>query len=215
MPLSIVQVQGGQLALVDENGVFISAIDDGALKRIAVDAKFASDQTAIPVVIGAPVAGDAGLVVRSRLKNGSSDDMTVDGSSSPAVFSLLADPTQDIFVSEIRFVLVVNDLKFNGGSFGGSNSPLTNGVKLELRSNSTTVELVNLKVNEDFLSFYSPGGVTIHQAASNDVLVAGLYLGGAARIVAGSGDFLKVTIRDNLGGTAYNYFTATVHGVKG
>jgi len=40
-------------------------------------------------------------------------------------------------------------------------------------------------------------------------------LGGAARIVAGSGDFLKVTIRDNLGGTAYNYFTATVHGVKG
>jgi len=162
MPLSIVQVQGGQLALVDENGVFISAIDDGALKRIAVDAKFASDQTAIPVVIGAPVAGDAGLVVRSRLKNGSSDDMTVDGSSSPAVFSLLADPTQDIFVSEIRFVLVVNDLKFNGGSFGGSNSPLTNGVKLELRSNSTTVELVNLKVNEDFLSFYSPGGVTIH-----------------------------------------------------
>jgi len=43
MPFSIVQVQGGQLALADAEGNVLGVIDDDGIKRLAVQALITAD----------------------------------------------------------------------------------------------------------------------------------------------------------------------------
>ncbi len=205
---------------------------DGAVPSVIVDADTektaevlevdATDRLAVQaamkpgsgIVIGGPVPADLTLVVRDRVKDGANDSLVVNGDGSPKTYLFSADPTQDILLNELRFVLVANTIKVTGDRFGPL-ATLAFGVTLEVRAESKLALLVTVKVTEDFLDFYSPGGIFFDRSGDKDVLIVGLHLGGAPKLVAGSADFVKVVIQDNLSqGAAMQHFSCTVYGVK-
>jgi len=160
-----------------------------------------------------PATTNAAQIYKSQVTNTGSTDLRVNGAGTPVDFDVAADPTNDIWLSEVRFVLVVNPLLAEGGKFGPINA-LTNGVRIQVRSNGVTTDIGNVKITEDFLAFPSRGGTVVDRTGTNDVITVGYYLGGIIPLVAGSGDFLRVTIRDNLTSVKFKHFTCTVHGIK-
>jgi hypothetical protein len=198
--------------LYDKDGnpiATVSGITVTDTVQLAVQATIAPGQS----VSTTSTPGDLSLVVLDTVKNGGSEDLAVNGSLTPVEFVFNADATNDISLNEVRFVLVANTVKIDGASFGPS-STLPNGVLLEIRSDSNTTSVATVKKTEDFLSSYSPGGTTLDRSGSTDLIVAGFYFGGAAKLKAGTGDFVKVTIRDDLSAGTYKHLTCTVHGTK-
>lgn len=198
--------------IFDEQGspiLTVSGTTTSGAVRLGVDATLAPGQSVS--TIGVPVV--ASNIVRQKCKNGGSPDLLVDGSGSDIEFMFDADPTDHLAIQEIRFVFVAEALKTEGDKFGDKDD-LSNGVLLEIRSGGVTTELANIQTTEDFLSFYSPGGITFEQNGSKDFLVAGFYLGGAIQLKAGTSDFVKVTIRDDLSDLSFKHFTCTVYAIK-
>jgi hypothetical protein len=159
------------------------------------------------------VIDDISKIIKSDVEYGGSNDLLVDGSGSPAAFIFNADSTNDILLSEIKFVFVCTNIDIDGESFG--NRPgLDNGVKLEIRSNSTTSQMGLLTTNEDFFKLYSSKNCVIDRSGVYDALVVDMYINNTIVLCAGSGDFVKVTIQDNLTNSNYKYFTTTIFGIK-
>lgn len=188
----------------------IGVILDGTVYRLQVETTIAPGQS---VNIGGAVPDDVSQIFREYCEDGGSEDLRVDGSSTPVDFEVNADPSDDILINEIRFLLTVNNFKERGDKFGNGNA-LSNGILLQIRSNSIDRDLATIKISEHFREFFSPAGTTVDRTSSNDVVSAGLYLGGAIRLMGGSGDYVRVRIRDDLSGGDYKYFTCTVHGTK-
>lgn len=170
------------------------------------------DLTGQSVSIGAPVPENPGNIVQQKLLNGGSPSLRVNGSVTPVVFQFDADVTQDIKVGEIRMVFSASAIDMDGISFGPYTS-LTNGCLLEIEADSTLVTLANLQRNEDFLFF--PGSLPFFDRSGvQDILAVSYNLGGAVKLIGGSSDFIRMTIRDNLSQVNYKLFQATVSGVK-
>ena len=166
-----------------------------------------------PVPIGVPIPTDLNKVVTALLKDGANDNLAVDGSGTPVEFEVLADPTDNLQLNQIQFVIVDNAIKVDGTQFINVNE-LANGMKIEIRSNSSTVELVNLKLTEDFLRIASPGGIILDRSSTRDMLVINIGLGGAVSLINGSGDFVRVTVRDDLSQSHFKYFKVTLKATK-
>ena len=78
-----------------------------------------------------------------------SNDMQVDGSSTPVEFWVSADPTYDLYISTLSFVIV--DASATLSKFGNITA-LTNGCDLEFFSNEGVVTIATaLKSNFDFV----------------------------------------------------------------
>jgi hypothetical protein len=194
--------------LYDESGNAVGVLLDGSVYRIQVEAQLAPGAS---VQIGGVTPEDPGDIFRERVENGGSDDMLVDGSVTPVLFTVGADATKDTSISEVRFVLSANKFNFGEDNFG-SQPALTNGVKLEVVKGGTPSLLALIQQNEDFLTFYSPGGIFFDSAGTNDILGVGIFLGGAVILDANTSDEIRVSIQDDLTSTLYKYFTATVFG---
>jgi hypothetical protein len=196
--------------LYNQDGYPVGVTYDGVVYRLQVDTAIAPGTS---VLNGRAVPSDPTLIVASKLINGSSSNMLVDGSSTPAEFKYNADPIKDIRLSELRLVLVANSLSFIGSRFGAI-SALTNGVKIEVKSNGVLTTLATLNINEDFLLFHSTNAILVNESGPKDVIAAGYLLGGAVVLKAGTDDYLGVVIRDNLTHPSFAYFQATGYGIK-
>jgi len=155
---------------------------------------------------------DLADLVNDFAKNGSSQDMRVDGSGVAKEFIFPADGTQDIKLFGIKLVIASDSIKFEGDQFI-EDIALTNGVKIEVRSNDNTVLLGNVKRSEDLLSLPLTD-VKESLNASKDWLVLTFNFALVIVLKGGSGDFVKVTIRDNVTNNVKNVFEAVVTGVK-
>jgi hypothetical protein len=146
------------------------------------------------------------------LKNGAAINMYVDGSVTPQVFVFNADPSKDIYVTQIRFVVNAADIRFKAGVGAGTFqalNALTNGLLLQVRTNSTTVDLSNFKRDEEFLAF--GGNDILDQTDTSDLLTA-TYDCDGVKLVAASGDFVKATVRDNLTNAGHIFLACYVKG---
>lgn len=204
-------------ALVDENGTRVDVIHDPgddtspAANRLQVQSSIKPGSS---INVGAPLPSDPSLIFTSFLSNGGSHDLLVNGSVTPVVFSVSADAYQDIVLNELRFVFSTDDMTFNGASFG-PNIALTNGILVELTVNSgQSAELINVQINEDFLRFVGSQGINVllNNTGPKDIYSGNFALGGSMILAAGSGDIVKVTIRDNLTSVKFHYLTATLYG---
>ena len=144
-------------------------------------------------------------VVEFLEDSGGSSDMVVDGSVMPVEFIFGPDPDDEIFVSQIRCFGSANNIKF--GQFFGLNSPLTNGVLIEIRSNANTVMLRAFKTTEDFKNLFAFPSATefkIDLQAGLDGFIAVLITDNPFPIDAvgtnapAADDFVRLTVRDNL-----------------
>lgn len=220
--------------IVDSSGNVVGVVLDGSVYRLQADAKVAKGETDLAHLEGLDVStgvvrlkstlysqdGDAiafGSVAPNPenikndfVLNGTSDNLLVDGDPTPVVFTYAADPTKDISILEVKFVIVANSLTFGANNFGSSGGPLTNGVLVEVTSNGNTGTVFNLRQNEDFVHFASPGGFD-WIVSSKDMIYSLWLVGGGLKLYAGTGDNIKVTVRDDIDSVGL-YFKCFVKG---
>jgi hypothetical protein len=135
--------------------------------------------------------------------NGGSEDMAVDGSSTPVEFSVLADATRDIIVEAMAFESFANGIKID--KFLSLNSELTNGILIEVKSEDEIFQFLPIKNTIEFDSHfaYGPGrSYNLLFASGNDSMVT--RFGPEFPFVLkpqgtyASDDYVKVVIRDNI-----------------
>lgn len=225
---------GWPVYAVDADGHAVGVILDGALYRFAVDAKIgkgASDlvhldsidtatgrgrlkvtlytQDGDPIAFGSVPPTPEELYNKFCL-NAGSESLLVNGSSTPVVFTYPAHATEDISLQEIKFVMAANGITFGTNYFGGISGPLTNGLLVEITAGGHTGTVYNLKQNESFVNFASPGGFE-WVVSSKDLMASTYSIGGGFKLKAGTSDCVKVTVRDNLS-SAGTYFKCFVKG---
>ena len=136
--------------------------------------------------------------------NGTSKDMTVDGSTTPVLYRVGCEVGEDQFINAFRGWFADNGIKF--GQFGGINSPLTNGLEITIRSEGEERIFLaeTIKTTEDFQNHLAdPVNLfRLHVQAGRDLLTAETVFENPF-VVRACGtfpidDFLQVKIQDNL-----------------
>lgn len=207
--------------VVDADGHIVGLVLDGALYRLQADAKIAKGSSALvhldaldtaagkgrlkatlyspegEAIAFGSVPPNAASIRNAFVLSGGSDDLRVDGNGTPVVFSYAADAGQDISLQEIKFVMASNSITFGSNAFGATAGPLTNGLLVEIISGGTPGTIYNLKQNESFVNFASPGGFE-WVISSKDMMSATYLIGGGLKLVHGTGDMVRVTVRDNI-----------------
>ena len=109
-------------------------------------------------------------------KSGGSQEMSVDGSVTPVVFTIEnTTPGFQAFIISIKCWVSDNGIKF--GQYGGINSPLTNGFVLFVESEGITNTLESLRTTDDFKHFFATnGGFRLDVQAGRDDFEAELSL---------------------------------------
>jgi hypothetical protein len=211
--------------LYDASGNTVGVVLDGALYRLQTDSKIArgsSDLVHLETLDTVAGVGrlkatlyngadseinffttppDPTSIKNQYVKNGTNESLLVNGATTPVVFSYLADSTYDIALQEIKFTLVANSIPFGSNYFGSLVGGITNGLLVEIVSNGNTGTLANIFINEEFVNFASPGGFE-WVVSSKDLMAVTYAIGGGLKLHAGTGDQVRVTVRDNLSSAA-------------
>ena len=120
--------------------------EDSAFHNVAV-----THEGALLVKSESPISG---LFVSELLRNSTSIDMNVDGSSTPVLFTAGPPAGKKWFIS--RIIISITDTGMTWQKFGGILGALTNGVDLEYQSEGTTYDLldgISIKQNSDWTGF--------------------------------------------------------------
>jgi len=227
---------GVDVRVVDNAGNPVGIVLDGTLYRFQTDAKVARgeggelvhldaidtdpEQGRLKATLYTPegesvalgaVASLATAIRNDFVRDGTtSPSLLVDGSTTPVVFTYDAHPTQDVSLQEVKFVLASNSITFGTDYFGATSGPLPNGLLVEITAGGVTGTVAVLYQNEDFVNFASPGGFE-WVVSSKDLLASTWLVGGGLKLEAGSGDQVKITVRDDID-SAGVYFRAYVRG---
>lgn len=162
--------------------------------------------------IGSDIPSDPSAFILKFCENAGSELMLVNGSVTPVVFTQGPTITDEIWsIRELLLTFTADDFEFDGASFG-PNAKLTNGVKIEVVKNSTATPIFLVRQNEDFLRV--PGRTPlVNNTGPKDVLGAAISFQGLV-LNQSTGDYVRVTIQDNLTSVKLKYLTATLFAVK-
>lgn len=223
--------------VVDGNGNPVGIILDGALYRFQTDSKAAKgvtsgglvhldaldtsagrgrlkatlySQEGEPIAFGSVAQNPASIRNAFVANGGGATSLLVNGSATPVVFTYNCDATYDISVQEVKFVLAANGVTFGTNYFGSVGGPLTNGLLVEIIAGGNTGTVANLKQNEDFVCFASPGGFE-WVVSSKDMMSSNWLVGGGLKLIHGTSDKIQVTVRDNISAAGV-YFKCFVKG---
>jgi len=185
---------------------------DGYARRISSRSIAGSNRLLVDS-LGSWAPDNLGTVVRDFLKNGTETSMRVDGSTTPAHYDFNADPTDHIDLFELRLTMTASDWTL-GDSYFGATAKITNGLRIAITSDGVETELSNLIVNEDW--FLIPfATMAIEIAGPKDYVQAALQFGGVIRLMAGTADKVRITVRDDLSASNRCYYLkAAALGIK-
>lgn len=134
-------------------------------------------------------------------------DMSVNGSVTPQEFIIPASVNTDVFIEEIRLFGQGNGIQYKG--WLTSNSPLSNGLLVEIRSDNIITTLPLLFTTADIKNKFSFGqgatGFSLDLAAGRDEFI-GVFTFKNPFILRVAGTFttddeIKITVQDNLTST--------------
>jgi len=151
-------------------------------------------------------------------RNGGSNAMNVNGTLLvPIIFSILADPIYDLYITEIRLHGVGNGIRFE--RFLNLNSSLVNGLSWNNKSDDLPVGFETIKTTDDLKSrFSSLGGWNLSVNSGGDHFLASKDLGFVTPLVIrkqGSfpiDDLISILVRDSLNQVSGLFLT--VHGFR-
>lgn len=135
---------------------------------------------------------------------GGNNDLTVNGSGTPVVFSVLPAVGFDTWVTEIRIHGLANGVKF--GKFLNLNSKLTNGIVIDIKTDDVVTSIQEITSTDDLKArFSSVGGFDLDSQAGGDHVLATRALGAFPFVIRadgafgpGNNDYFNLTVQDNL-----------------
>ncbi len=156
------------------------------------------------------VPSDPTSICNNYVRNNGNNSLLVNGSVIPVVFSYVAHPTYNISLQQITLLIVDNSITFGSDRFGTIVGPLPQGLLIEIISQGHTGIMANIQQNEEFIDFAGADRYN-WTVSSKDVLSASVLIGGSQKLLAGTSDMVRVTVRDNLS-VAGSRFTCFVKG---
>lgn len=146
--------------------------------------------------------------------NGGSEDLNVNGSTTPVEFIVPADPSKDLVVNSLIFEAFAGGIKID--KFLSLNNALTNGILIEVKAEDEVFQFLPITTTSEFDAHfaYGPGrSFEIVFASGNDSMVT-RYGPDTAFIIKKQGtyasdDYIKVIVRDNLNSIAKINFIAS------
>lgn len=156
-----------------------------------------------------------GNIVNLPLGSGGSADLRVNGSVTPVVFSYDADETSDLKLYELRIVMIADNVKFTGDSFG-RGTELTNGILISVNNAYGNNPFALVAKNEDMLMFPSRNGILLEQGGQTDMFVCSFGLDGQVTLRGDTADAVTITIQDNLTAPTYGlrFLQCNIYGIK-
>lgn len=221
--------------LYDADGHPVAIALDGEIYRLQTDSKIAKGSSdlvhldAVDTVSGkgrlkatlytaegeavtfGAVPPNPSSIANAFVKNSSDEEsLLVDGETTPVVYTYPAHPTYDVSVQGIKFVMAANSITFGKNYFGAIGGPLENGLLVQIRAGGNLGTIFNLKQNECFVNFSSPGGFQ-WVVSSKDMMSSSYVIGGGLKLGAGTTDKITVTVQDDIH-SAGIYFQCFVKG---
>jgi len=179
----------------------ISAVADGNLWRLSVDAKTVVVTTQQIIALLEKSGGGANL----------HDE---DGSTTPVPFFYNADASKDIHLQSLSICMSCTSIDLDGTKFASGNF-LPNGllVRATVNDGQTIDPITNFTINEDFRRLLM---ADLAQGSVNDNMTGIIQFGGDMVLKAGSSDKIEVVVRDDLtiSQLGLHYLTATLYAIK-
>jgi len=143
---------------------------------------------------------------------GGSNELNINGGGTPVTFSILAEATFDLFITELRLHGIDGGIRFD--RFLGQNNPLTNGIDFSIKSNDAPVGFDSIFTTADIKArFATLGGWALDPAAGGDHFLGSLSLVANPLAIRSQGTFgtddvLSIIINDNLSNVDSLFLTA-------
>lgn len=143
-------------------------------------------------VLPAVVALGVGDRRHALLANSGNPNLLVDGSVTPKVFE--GGPAAGETWRNVRLrVVIVGGTAWSAGGFGGSVTPPTNGINVEVKGNAVPRALID---NATMLGYAGPGGATWYTSATAGAWVVEWLVANEMR--GDASDTVRLTVQDNL-----------------
>ena len=156
-------------------------------------------------------------VWNTPLKNGSSSNMAVNGSSPPVVFSLGANANADFEIQAMCLIAEFTGSVAIGNKFlADAIGTLANGLLVEAKVADDTYSFGNLKRTRDLIEISQPQGGFNVIAGTTSLIQIFFYVPPRMTLARqgayATDDYIKATVRDNL--TGISYMEMFAQGVK-
>lgn len=168
------------------SGVHIKTVAGGTSATLQVSSGGANTAFQFPTTLVSGVAGSG------------SDDLAVDGSTTAVRYSIVPDSTEEFVVSKLEFFIRDDGAALN--KFAGQ-APLTNGVKLEVKSEELPlIPFFNAKTNADLMSQADEGSIIDNgfTIGGQDLVKAVFDFSPGLRVTPGGQTNVYVYIQDDL-----------------
>lgn len=145
-------------------------------------------------------------------KNGGSNDLLVDGSSTPVSFTVPAPtaPTESFHVTQMRFTAAANGIKY--GQFL-SIAILATGIELNIISEGVSrTPFENFLMTDNLSYFDGTGRAIIEKQAGRDFYVVALIFQNPFKLITDSADEIEIIINDDLTASSLKLFTFRAYG---
>lgn len=138
------------------------------------------------------------IYISQALVKGSSRTMNVNGSVTPQNF-LYTVPSNTTYYLESISIIISDTGTPNAAKFGDL-AALTNGFRLQIKSNGTTYDIYNFKTNGELTLVFNSMFIPPNAGWLNDtdLMIGTLRFNRPIKLIAN--DFVQFTVRDNLSG---------------
>lgn len=156
-----------------------------------------------------------GVLDEFALDGGGNKDLAIDGAGTPVEFTIDANAGggADKIIKSLKLYGDDVNIKVGESNFLGNTNALTNGILIEVTKNTVTNQFRNIMSTNDFLARMSssPEKSRIIGQSGGDFIEAVFDFAdrnSQLRLVAGTTDQIKITIRDDLTGVSDLFFFA-------
>jgi len=211
-----VSVTGSTTVLIDDaNRVLVSRPKEVSLGRDPDNPHRLGVQAISGTVRVRAEAVDQLFEEEAKEVGGSNTDLTIDGSGTPVVFEITANPAGGFnkVVEVLKLYGEDGNIKVGESNFLGNNAPLSSGILIEITQNESTTQFRNIQTTNDFLARFSssPSNSEIIGQSGGDYIVSTFDLvsrNTQLTLENGTTDKITVTIRDDLTAVNNLFFVA-------
>jgi len=144
---------------------------------------------------------DAAKYFNAPIKNGSSSNLAVNGSSTPVVFSLNLSANYDLELGAISIIAECSTLAFGNKFIDSTISTLTNGLLIAAKADDEVVTWQNCKRTRDIVEIAQAGGISMI-SGSPSLFKVDFWLPKQLKLIKTGilevDDYFKATVQDDL-----------------